>query len=150
MIGAVKGFAEKATVEIGENIRKFGRTTGFTAGKIFSVYLDIWIKYDRTGQSSFFKNQFLIEPEKPQYEKFVEKGDSGSFLVDAENFATGLIFAGANGNLEGQKTEKQEKFRQTGEQLRRGKSVRRRFIETRNRTRHLIFRKFYDFTKKQN
>ena len=100
MIGAVKGFAEKADVKIGENVRKFGRTTGFTAGKIISVYLDIWIKYDRTGQSSFFKNQFLIEPEKPQYEKFVEKGDSGSLLVDAENFATGLIFAGANGKPE--------------------------------------------------
>ena len=103
MIGAVKGFAEKADVKIGENVRKFGRTTGFTAGKIFSVYLDIWIKYDRTGQSSFFKNQFLIEPEKPQYEKFVEKGDSGSLVVDAENFATGLIFAGANGKPEEQK-----------------------------------------------
>ena len=112
MIGAVKGFAEKADVKIGENVRKFGRTTGFTAGKIISVYLDIWIKYDRTGQSSFFKNQFLIEPEKPQYEKFVEKGDSGSLLVDAENFATGLIFAGANGKPEEQKKEQKDSAKQ--------------------------------------
>lgn len=96
MIGAVRGFAKKETVAIGESGRKFGRTTGFTAGKIFSINLDIWVKYDRTGQSSFFKDQFLIEPEKPQYEKFVEKGDSGSLLVDGENYATGLIFAGAN------------------------------------------------------
>lgn len=103
MIGAVKGFAEKEEIEIGEPSRKFGRTTGFTAGKIFSVYLDIWIKYDRTGQSSFFKNQILIAPDKPQCEKFVEKGDSGSLVVDAENFATGLIFAGANGKLDEQK-----------------------------------------------
>ena len=80
-----------------------GARRDYTAGKIFSVYLDIWIKYDRTGQSSFFKNQFLIEPEKPQYEKFVEKGDSGSLVVDRENFATGLIFAGANGKPDEQK-----------------------------------------------
>lgn len=100
MIGAVKGFAEKQTVEVGEPVRKFGRTTGYTAGKIFSIYLDIWIKYDRTGQTSFFKNQFLIEPEKPQYERFVDKGDSGSLIVDSENYATGLLFAGANGKTE--------------------------------------------------
>jgi hypothetical protein len=98
MIGAINGFAEKKTVEIGEPSRKFGRTTGFTSGKIFSVSLDIWIRYDRTGQSSYFKNQFLIEPDKPQFEKFVEKGDSGSLLVDGKNYAIGLIFAGANGN----------------------------------------------------
>jgi hypothetical protein len=106
MIGAIKGFAKKEAVEIGEKSRKFGRTTGYTAGKIFSIYLDIWIKYDRTGQSSFFKNQFLIEPETKSYEKFVEKGDSGSLLVDGENYATGLIFAGANGNLKlGEQTQ---------------------------------------------
>ena len=86
----------KKDVEIGESSRKFGRTTGFTGGNIFSIYLDIWIKYDRTGQESFFKHQFLVEPDQTNYEKFVDKGDSGSLVVDGENFATGLIFAGAN------------------------------------------------------
>ncbi len=109
LIGAVKGFAQKEDVEVGEDCRKFGRTTGYTGGKIFSIYLDIWIKYDRTGQSSFFKNQLLIEPEKANYAKFVEKGDSGSLLVDAENFAAGLIFAGANGNMKiNEKTDSAE------------------------------------------
>jgi hypothetical protein len=100
MIGTVKGFVRKADVEVGETSRKFGRTTGFTSGKVYSIYLDIWVKYDRTGQSSFFKNQFLIEPDKNAYEKFVDKGDSGSLVVDGENYASGLIFAGANGNVE--------------------------------------------------
>lgn len=102
IIGAIKGFAEKQTVEIGEPVRKFGRTTGFTAGNIFSIDLDIWIKFDRTGQTSFFKNQFLIEPDKPKYERFVDKGDSGSLVVDGENYAVGLIFAGANCKVENQ------------------------------------------------
>ncbi len=82
MIGTVKGFVQKDDVKVGENARKFGRTTGFTSGEVFSIYLDIWVKYDRTGQSSFFKNQFLIEPDKNGYEKFVDKGDSGSLVVD--------------------------------------------------------------------
>jgi hypothetical protein len=100
MIGEVRGFVDKADVEVGEAARKFGRTTGFTSGSVFSIYLDIWVRYDRTGQSSFFKNQFLIEPDRPNYEKFVDKGDSGSLVVDGDNNASGLIFAGANGEVE--------------------------------------------------
>jgi hypothetical protein len=94
LIGAVKGHVEKKDVEVGEAARKFGRTTGYTEGFIFSIYLDIWIKYDRTGQSAFFQNQFLIEPALPKFTKFVAKGDSGSLLVDANQHAIGLIFAG--------------------------------------------------------
>jgi hypothetical protein len=94
LIGAVKGYVAKKDIEVGEAARKFGRTTGYTEGRIFSIYLDIWIRYDRTGQSAFFQNQFLIEPTLPKFAKFVSKGDSGSLLVDAEQHAIGLIFAG--------------------------------------------------------
>lgn len=93
-IGAVKGYVEKKDIEIGEAARKFGRTTGYTEGHIFSIYLDIWIRYDRTGQSAFFQNQLLIEPDAPKFSKFVAKGDSGSLVVDDEQHAIGLIFAG--------------------------------------------------------
>jgi hypothetical protein len=96
LIGAVKGQVEKKDVEIGEAACKFGRTTGYTEGSIFSICLDIWIRYDRTGQSAFFQDQFLIEPAAPQFTKFVAKGDSGSLLVDAEQRALGLIFAGVS------------------------------------------------------
>lgn len=94
LIGAVKGYVEKKDIEIGEVARKFGRTTGYTEGRIFSIYLDIWIRYDRTGQSAFFQDQFLIEPTLPKFAKFAFNGDSGSLLVDAEQHAIGLIFAG--------------------------------------------------------
>lgn len=99
-IGEIKRYAEKEEVEIGEKNQKFGRTTGYTSGKLFSVALDIWIKYDRTGKEAFFADQFLTETDKTQYEKFVDKGDSGSLLVDGENNAVGLIFAGANGKID--------------------------------------------------
>jgi hypothetical protein len=94
LIGAVKGYVEMKDIGIGEAARKFGRTTGYTEGCIFSIYLDIWIRYDRTGQSAFFQNQFLIEPSQPQFSKFVAKGDSGSLVVDSQQYAIGLIFGG--------------------------------------------------------
>ncbi|MCU1267748.1 MAG: hypothetical protein JWM21_4066 [Acidobacteria bacterium] len=103
MIGAIKGYVPKRDVAIGEAARKFGRTTGYTEGRVSSIYLDIWIRYDRTGQSAFFQNQFLIAPAEPGFTKFVSKGDSGSLVVDAEQHALGLIFAGMSEVPEGTK-----------------------------------------------
>jgi len=94
LIGAVKGHVETKDIELGEAVRKFGRTTGYTEGQVFSIYLDIWIRYDRTGQSAFFQDQFLIAPALPKFTKFVASGDSGSLLVDAKQHAIGLIFGG--------------------------------------------------------
>src|ERR1044072_2120885 len=94
LIGAVKGYVEKKNIEIGEPVRKFGRTTGFTQGSVLSIYLDILIRYDRTGKSAFFKDQVLIAPASMAWPKFVAKGDSGSLVVDAHQNALGLIFGG--------------------------------------------------------
>jgi hypothetical protein len=94
LIGAVKGYVKTKDIEPGEVARKFGRTTGYTEGSVFSICLDIWIRYDRTGQSAFFQDQFLIEPSLPDFQKFVAKGDSGSLVVDADQHAIGLIFGG--------------------------------------------------------
>ncbi|HEV7681776.1 MAG TPA: hypothetical protein VGO68_06615, partial [Pyrinomonadaceae bacterium] len=94
LVGAIKGYVIKQEIDVGEAVRKFGRTTGYTEGRIFSIDLDIWIRYDRTGQSAFFREQFLIEPAAPEYTKFVAKGDSGSLVVDEKQHAIGLIFGG--------------------------------------------------------
>ena len=99
-IGAVKRYVETKDIEIGESARKFGRTTGYTEGRVFSIYLDIWIRYDRTGRSAFFQDQLLIEPILPALPGFVSKGDSGSLVVDAEQNAIGLIFGGTSKTLE--------------------------------------------------
>ena len=85
---------EKKDIEIGEPVRKFGRTTGLTQGSVLSIYLDILIRYDRTGESAFFKDQVLIAPASMATPKFVAKGDSGSLVVDAQQNAMGLIFGG--------------------------------------------------------
>jgi hypothetical protein len=93
-IGSIRGHVEKGDIEVGESARKFGRTTGYTEGTVFSICLDIWIHYDRTGQSAFFRDQFLIEPALPKFTKFVAKGDSGSLVVDENQHAIGLVFGG--------------------------------------------------------
>jgi hypothetical protein len=95
LIGKVNGYVPQRDVEVGEPARKCGRSTGYTEGCIFSIYLDIWISYDRTRQSAFFKDQFLIEP-SPAYPNFVSKGDSGSLVLDAGQQAIGLVFAGTS------------------------------------------------------
>jgi hypothetical protein len=94
-VGAVEGHVAKDEVELGEAARKFGRTTGYTEGRVLSLYLDIWIRYDRTGQSAYFENQILVEPQPP-HTKFVAPGDSGSLVVDEGRHALGLIFAGTS------------------------------------------------------
>jgi hypothetical protein len=93
LIGAIKGYVRKKDIEVGEPVRKFGRTTGYTEGRIISTMVDIWIQYDRTGQAAFFQNQVLVEP-SARFAKFVAKGDSGSLVVDEKQHAIGLIFAG--------------------------------------------------------
>ena len=95
-VGGVTGYVRKKDVELGETVRKFGRTTGYSEGRIASIYLDIWIQYDRTGRAAYFSDQILIEPDLSKFPEFVSKGDSGSLLVDSAQHAVGLIFAGVS------------------------------------------------------
>jgi len=92
-IGKITDFVRKEAVELRSKCQKFGRTTGYTSGEIFSIHLSIWVKYSAKGKEAFFKDQFLIIPEGGS--SFVKSGDSGSLVVDDENRAVGLIFAGA-------------------------------------------------------
>lgn len=92
-IGKIENYLSKEQVELRSNCQKFGRTTGFTRGKIFSIHLSIWVKYSAKGKEAFFKDQFLIVP--TDNSSFVRGGDSGSLVVDDANNAVGLIFAGA-------------------------------------------------------
>lgn len=92
-IGKIEGFLKKEQVELRIDCQKFGRTTGYTRGNIFSIHLSIWVKYSARGAEAFFKDQFLIVPTAGT--SFVKPGDSGSLVADFANNAIGLIFAGA-------------------------------------------------------
>jgi hypothetical protein len=81
---------------LGRRVCKMGRTTGFTIGKIISLWHDTWIGPYSNGQNAWFKNQIRIEGENGP---FAGPGDSGSLVVDFETAQPiGLLFSGG-GNM---------------------------------------------------
>ncbi len=84
-IGQVSGI-EKAKVDM--NVKKCGRTTEFTTGKITVLDTTIQVGYG-SGRVATFEHQILTSG-------MSQGGDSGSLVVDEENRAVGLLFAGSD------------------------------------------------------
>lgn len=84
-IGKVKGIKEP---EIGMRVVKSGRTTGITEGTIQAIDSTISVKLDDE-QDAFFSDQVMISP-------LSEAGDSGSLILDTNQNAVGLLFAGSD------------------------------------------------------
>jgi hypothetical protein len=74
-------------------VRKLGRTTGITYGTISAIEVDnVGVGYDQgTGN---FDSQIEIQGSGPG--PFSDGGDSGSLIVDGNNQALGLLFAGSD------------------------------------------------------
>ncbi len=88
-IGAPQG---KVRARIDMIVHKFGRTTGYTVGRITSTATDVTVQYE-TGNFTF-QNQIIIVglDNKP----FSAAGDSGSAILErASQKAIGLLFAGS-------------------------------------------------------
>jgi hypothetical protein len=76
-------------------VHKFGRTTGYTAGRITSIDTDVRVEYD-LGELTF-KRQIIIKGLNNQV--FSAAGDSGSLIVERNTRrAVGLLFAGSSTN----------------------------------------------------
>jgi hypothetical protein len=74
--------------------RKFGVTTHLTTGGIVhlsSTLTRLWAPI--VGQYINYEKQLLIQPD-PTSGPFVSNGDSGSVVVDADNYAIGLVVGG--------------------------------------------------------
>jgi hypothetical protein len=85
-IGTVSGVAESL---LGMQVRKSGRTTGFTTGEINLVDATVSVSYG-AGRTARFDGQLVAGA-------MSQGGDSGSLVVDANsNQAVGLLFAGSN------------------------------------------------------
>ncbi len=81
-IGRVAGTVEAA---IGARIKKSGRTTGLTHGRVTA--LDASVEVDYGGKTALFRRQIVGDIRS-------RGGDSGSLIVDEGNHAVGLLFAG--------------------------------------------------------
>lgn len=84
-LGEISGSGE---VEIGQVVRKSGRTSGLTEGKVRVTDVSVNVNLG-TGNIALFTDQVMSDMvSKP--------GDSGSIVLDEENRAVGLLFAGSN------------------------------------------------------
>lgn len=81
-IGPVSG---SASATLGTFVKKSGRTTGLTKGKVTG--LDATVEVDYGGKTAVFRGQIVSDI-------LSRGGDSGSLIVDAANQAVGLLFAG--------------------------------------------------------
>ena len=81
-IGPVAGTAPAA---LGTRLKKSGRTTGLTRGKVTG--LEATVEVDYGGKTAVFRGQIVSDI-------LSRGGDSGSLVVDEANRAVGLLFAG--------------------------------------------------------
>lgn len=83
--GTPKGSAK---VSEGEKVLKSGRTTGLTEGTVFDDEATIEVSYNY--EKARFVHQMLIRGDR-----FIQGGDSGSVLLNADGYVVGLCFAGS-------------------------------------------------------
>ena len=91
-IGTLKGLGPEIT-DTGIRVRKVGRTTGVTSGRVTAFELDnVVVEYDFG--NARFDDQIEIESASGS-ESFCLGGDSGSLIVDGSRRAVALLFAGS-------------------------------------------------------
>lgn len=83
-IGKVAGVAQ---AEVGMNVKKSGRTTGLTTGTIDTVHTTV--KVNMGVGTATFKDQIVAGA-------MSKGGDSGSLVLNEQNEAVGLLFAGSD------------------------------------------------------
>jgi hypothetical protein len=87
--GHVKGWRKRAEVlkMVGQTVKKTGRTTSFTTGRITAVNATIDVDYGG-GRVGRMKDQIITT-------NMSAGGDSGSLVMTLDNIAVGLLFAGS-------------------------------------------------------
>jgi hypothetical protein len=83
-IGVPKGTREAS---LGTRVKKSGRTTGFTTGRIVQIDVTSRVSYD--GGTAVFEDQLMAGA-------MSQGGDSGSAVLDEEDYVVGLLFAGSD------------------------------------------------------
>lgn len=77
-----------APVAVGDLVKKTGRTTNFTTGRVISVAATVNVNYGG-GKVAKFVNQIITTA-------MSAGGDSGSLVLDTDNNAVGMLFAGSS------------------------------------------------------
>ncbi len=91
-LGTLAGLRQ-APLTTGTEVAKLGRTTGLRRGRVTATEIDNLVVGFKVGDIRF-DNQ--IEIESVYAGPFSSEGDSGSLIVDSQNRACGLLFAGSD------------------------------------------------------
>jgi len=83
----VRGWRLKKNVTVGAIVKKTGRTTNFTTGRITAINATIDVNYGG-GRVGRLKDQIVTT-------NMSAGGDSGSLVLTLDNIAVGLLFAGS-------------------------------------------------------
>lgn len=86
-ICCARGWRRKAAVTVGTVVKKTGRTTNLTTGRITAINATIDVGYGG-GNVARFKDQIVTT-------NMSAGGDSGSLVLTLDNVAVGLLFAGS-------------------------------------------------------
>ncbi|MFI1167877.1 hypothetical protein ACH4UM_30840 [Streptomyces sp. NPDC020801] len=86
--GAPRAWRRKANVAVGDLVKKTGRTTNISFGRIIAVDATIDVNYGTAGTARF-KDQILTT-------NISAGGDSGSLVTSLDDVAVGLLFAGSS------------------------------------------------------
>lgn len=93
-IGKLKGYRLYSEIRTKTKCHKFGRTTTYTKGTVYSKNVNILVSYGPAEDLAFFRDQIIIVPDEGE---FGCEGDSGSPVLDMNNYAIGLLFAANDG-----------------------------------------------------
>jgi hypothetical protein len=74
--------------ELGLRVQKSGRTSALTRNMIEAVDVSMTVRYPDRGLYALFRHQIVTR-------RMSQPGDSGSLLLDYDNYAVGLLFAGS-------------------------------------------------------
>jgi len=85
--GVVRGWRRKANVTVGTVVKKTGRTTNSTTGRITAISATVDVNYGG-GRVARLKDQIVTT-------NMSAGGDSGSLVLTLDNVAVGLLFAGS-------------------------------------------------------
>jgi len=86
--GYVRGWRPKSGVTVGTVVKKTGRTTNFTVGRITAISATVDVGYGG-GRVARFVDQILTT-------NMSAGGDSGSLVTTLDNVAVGLLYAGSS------------------------------------------------------